>query len=63
MPMDEFQLYHEEAFDSFSKRVIMNIAISILREEARLTKRETALSALSVKDTSKNTYALAWVPF
>ena len=49
MTMDEFQLYHEQTFDSFSKRVIKNIAIDILREEARLAKRETSLSALSAR--------------
>lgn len=53
MTMDEFQLYHEQTFDSFSKRVIKNIAIDILREEARLAKRETSLSALSAQDAAR----------
>ena len=32
MTMDEFQLYHEQTFDSFSTRGINNIPIDILRE-------------------------------
>ena len=46
MTTDEFRLYHEQTFDSFSKRVIKHIAIDIHNAEAALSKVEVSLSTL-----------------
>ena len=53
MTMDEFQLYHEQTFDSFSKRVIKHIAIDIHNAEAALSKVEVSLSTLPYSETAK----------
>ena len=53
MTTDEFCLYHEQTFDSFSKRVIKNIAIDIHNAEAALSKVEVSLSALPYSETAK----------
>lgn len=53
MTTDEFRLYHEQTFDSFSKRVIKHIAIDIHNAEAALSKVEVSLSALPYSETAK----------
>ena len=53
MTMEEFHLYQEQNFDSFTKRVIKNIAIDIHHTEAALSKKERSLSDLSYKEASK----------
>ena len=62
MTTDEFRLYHEQTFDSFSKRVIKHIAIDIHNAEAALSKVEVSLSALpyseAVKLAAEDTYDL-----
>ena len=50
MTTDEFRLYHEQTFDSFSKRVIKHIAIDIHNAEAALSKVEVSLSAEDTYD-------------
>ena len=52
MTTDEFRLYHEQTFDSFSKRVIKHIAIDIHNAEAALSKVEVSLSALPYSETA-----------
>ena len=53
MTTDEFRLYHEQTFDSFSKRVIKHIAIDIHNAEAALSKVEVSLSTLPYSETAK----------
>ena len=50
---DEFRLYHEQTFDSFSKRVIKHIAIDIHNAEAALSKVEVSLSTLPYSEAAK----------
>ena len=62
MTKDEFYSKQEQLFDSFSKRVIKNIAIDIYRTDAAIAKKEISLSDLSYKDEAKlytsDTYTL-----
>lgn len=53
MTTDEFRLYHEQTFDSFSKRVIKHIAIDIHNAEATLSKVEVPLSTLPYSEAAK----------
>lgn len=53
MTMNEFYLYQEQLFDSYSKRTIKYIGIDIYREEETLAKRELSLSSLSCKEEVK----------
>lgn len=53
MTMEAFHLYQEQNFDSFTKRVIKNIAIDIHHTEAALSKKERSLSDLSYKEAAK----------
>ena len=53
MTTDEFRLYHEQTFDSFSKRVIRHIAIDIHNAEAALSKVEVSLSTLPYSEAAK----------
>lgn len=53
MTTDEFRLYHEQTFDSFSKRVIKHIAIDIHNAEAALSKVEVSLSTLPYSEAAK----------
>lgn len=53
MTTDEFRLYHEQTFDSFSKRVIKHIAIDIHNAEAALSKVEVPLSTLPYSEAAK----------
>lgn len=48
--MAEFQLYQEQTFDSYAKRLIRNESIDARRELARRTEREVSLSALPYDD-------------
>ena len=56
MTTDEFRLYHEQTFDSFSKRVIKHIAIDIHNAEAALSKVEVSLSALPYSEAGCGGY-------
>ena len=70
MTMETFYLYQEQNFDSFTKRVIKNIAIDIQKGEAALFRKERSLSDLSYTEAAQvaveDTYHLdddACVPF
>lgn len=62
MTMEEFRLYQEQIFDSFSKRIIKRIAIDIHNAEAALSKMETSFSELAYREKAKlaveDTYCL-----
>ena len=53
MTLEEFYLYHEENFDSFSKSTIKRFSAKIFNEIAVKSERETLLSALSFTDEQK----------
>ena len=52
MTRAEYYKYLEQTFDSFTKKVIKNKSIDILREYSRQAKREVSLSELSLSDIS-----------
>ena len=53
MTMEEFNLYQEQIFDSFSKRIIKHIGIDIHNEDEALAKVETSISCLPFKEAAK----------
>lgn len=50
MTMEAFYCYHEQLFDSFSKRVIKHIGIDLFKKQQGLGNIEIALSALPKRD-------------
>lgn len=62
MTLEEFYLYHEENFDSFSKSTIKRFSAKIFNEITARAECETILSAMSFRDGQKlcteDTYAL-----
>ena len=53
MTRAQFYTYQEQTFDSFTKKVIKNKSIDIIREYARQSTREIALSDVSPSDVIK----------
>ncbi|CUP47354.1 RNA polymerase sigma factor [Flavonifractor plautii] len=53
MTIQEFNLYQEQAFDSFSKRVIKHIGVDIHNEDKALAEVETSISCLPFKEAAK----------
>lgn len=62
MTVDDFYCYHEQNFDSFSKRVIKNIGIDLHNKQKALADVEVAFSALPKRDMdslfTEDTYLL-----
>ena len=54
MTREEFYRYQEQTFDSFTKMVLRNKSIDILREYRRQTEREVPLEDISQADMYKN---------
>lgn len=50
MTRDQFYTYQEQTFDSFTKTVVRNKSIDILREYARQAEREIPLEDMSPSD-------------
>ena len=53
MTKEQFYTYMEQTFDSFTKTVVKNKAIDILREYSRQAAREVSLSDVSPSDIEK----------
>ena len=53
MTMEKFNLYQEQIFDSFNKRIIKHIGIDIHNEDEALAKVETSISCLPFKEAAK----------
>lgn len=53
MTMEDFRLFHEDNFDSFSKNTIKKISAYIRRRLATQAKREIELSVLPFQDFQK----------
>lgn len=53
MTMEEFYLYQEQIFDSFSKHTIKNLSSTIHSKLDKRAEQETALSALPLAEASK----------
>lgn len=54
MTREEFCRYQEQTFDSFTKMVLRNKSIDILREYRRQTEREVPLEDITQADMYKN---------
>ena len=53
MTMEDFRLFHEDNFDSFSKKTIKKASANIRRKLAAQSNRETELSVLPFQDLQK----------
>ena len=53
MTMEDFYLFHEDNFDSFSKKTIKKASANIRRKLAAQSDRETELSVLPFQDLQK----------
>lgn len=53
MTMEDFRLFHEDNFDSFSKNTIKKVSAYIRRRLAAQSKREIELSVLPFQDFQK----------
>ena len=53
MTMEDFRLFHEDNFDSFSKKTIKKASANIRRKLAAQSDRETELSVLPFQDLQK----------
>lgn len=53
MTMEEFYLYQEQIFDSFSKRTIKNLSSTIHSKLDKQAEQEIALSTLPLAEASK----------
>ena len=53
MKMEDFCLFHEDNFDSFSKNTIKKASANIRRKLAAQSERETELSVLPFQDLQK----------
>ena len=62
MTMEKFNLYQEQIFDSFSKRIIKHIGIDIHNEDEARAKVETSISCLPFNEaatlSTEDTYQL-----
>ena len=53
MTMEDFRLFHEDNFDSFSKSTIKKASANIRRKLAAQSERETELSVLPIQTLQK----------